>query len=318
MAETWHEPTGLPRRRFLKSAALAVTGLTVIGSGAGLGGTATAASAGSTAVDGLSMGGRSDRPLGVDDRTPLLAWRLEHGMQSAYQIRVASSPGLLPTPDLWDSGWVESSTSSGVAYGGKALKSRQRAAWQVQVRDADGKVSDWSSPSSWEAGLLDPEDWSPARWIAHASRSDADPLPIFARAFTLDGDRRVDHARLYLAGLGIYVATVNGHRISDAVLEPGNTNPQQSVEAGTYDVTALLATGRNTLGVQLGNGVTNVGSITNAAVGRTSVYRKYTSTVAKPTTLAAPAAPGDTTVRVADVSGYALCATHTIDTGDGG
>ncbi|MFE7711768.1 family 78 glycoside hydrolase catalytic domain [Streptomyces sp. NPDC057486] len=318
MAETWHEPTGLPRRRFLKSAALTVTGLTVIGAGAGLGGTATAASAGSTAVDGLSMGGRSDWPLGVDDRTPLLAWRLERGMQSAYRIRVASSPGLLPTPDLWDSGWVESSTSSGVVYGGKALKSRQRAAWQVRIRDADGRVSDWSSPSSWEAGLLDPEDWSPARWIAHASRSDADPLPVFARAFTLDGDRRVDHARLYLAGLGIYVATVNGHHISDAVLEPGNTNPQQSVEAGTYDVTALLATGRNTLGVQLGNGVTNVGSITNAAVGRTSVYRKYTSTIAKPTTLAAPAAPGDTTVRVANVSGFAVGATLNIDTGDGG
>lgn len=318
MAEMRNEPTGVPRRRFVKSTALGVTGLAVASSSAGLGSAAAAESAGATAVDGLSLAGRLDRPLGVDDPRPLLSWRLARGMQRAYRIRVASSPSLLPEPDLWDSGWVRSGDSTGVAYEGKALRSRQRAVWQVRVRDTGGRVSDWSAPSSWEAGLLDPADWSPARWIQHAARDDTDPLPVLARTFTTAEGRTVDHARLYVVGLGVYVATVNGRPVTDAVLVPGNSNPQQSVEVGTYDVTALLESGRNTVAVRLGNGISHVRPVTNDAVGRTSVYRKFTSTVPTPTTLAAPAAPGDTSVQVADVSGLAVGATLNVDTGDGG
>lgn len=316
MVEMRSEPTGMPRRRFLKSTAIGVTGLAVVGSRVGLGAEALASPGGSTTIDGLSMAGRFDRPLGVDDRSPLLAWRLERGRQSAYQIRVASSPHRLSSPDLWDTGWVRSSTSTGVAYTGKALRSRQRAVWQVRVRDADGRVSDWSAPSFWEAGLLDRKDWSPARWIQHPTRTDADPLPIFARTFTIGGN--VERARLYIVGLGIYVATVNGRPVTDAVLVPGNSNPQQSVEVGAYDVTALLERGTNTLGVRLGNGISNVRSVKNAAVGRTGVYRKFTSEVPAPTKLAVPAAPGDTSVTVADASGFGVGGTVNIDTGNNG
>ena len=75
-------------------------------------------------VDGLTIDGRTDNPLGVDDTTPDLGWRLSGGTQTAYEIRAASSAALLATPDLWATGKVTSSQSFGVLYAGTALTSR--------------------------------------------------------------------------------------------------------------------------------------------------------------------------------------------------
>lgn len=316
MRESTPDATGLSRRRFLKTTAGGAVGLAAAGSGVGLGGAAAATSPSSVAVSGLSVAGRSGAPLGMDVRTPLLAWELDRGSQRAYQVRAASSAESLSAPDLWDSGWVDSGDSTGVSYGGATLNSRQPVVWQVRVCDAEGGVSAWSAPSTWEVGLLERSDWSPASWIEHSERSNADPLPVFARAFTVG--QTVDQARLYVVGLGVYVATVNGRPVTDAVLCPGNSNPQQSVEVGTYDITTLLTGGDNTVGVQLGNGITNVVNITNPAAGRDDVYQKFESEIAAPTALAAPTAAGDESVKVADVEGFGVGATVNIDTGDGG
>ncbi|TDE11472.1 alpha-L-rhamnosidase [Jiangella asiatica] len=317
MTEVSHPADGLSRRRFLQVTAAGVTGLAAAGSTVGPMARAAAA-AEAVSVGSLSVAGRFDRLLGVDDPAPLLAWRLDRGTQVAYQIRAATNPDTLEAADLWDSGWVRSSNSAGVPYAGGELPARQAVVWQVRIRDADGEVSDWSAPSTWEVGLLASTDWGAAVWIQHPTRTDADPLPILARPFTVDAGRTVGQARLYVAGLGVYVATVNGREVTDAVLCPGNSNPQQSVEVGTYDITALLAPGENTLGIQLGNGITNVVEIENPAVGREDVYTKFQSEVAEPTTLAAPVSDGATTVSVAAVDGFAVGATVNIDTGAGG
>ncbi|WP_017975542.1 alpha-L-rhamnosidase [Actinopolyspora halophila] len=318
MTENSSGVDGVSRRHFLRATAAGAAGLAVSSTTVALGVEAAVAAAGRGSVGGLSVAGRFDQPLGVDDRTPLLAWRLERGTQHAYRIRAASSPAKLATPDLWDTGWVRSGTSTGVAYAGESLGARQSVVWQVRVTDAHGTVSEWSAPSRWELGLLDQSDWSPAVWIEHPDRDDADPLPVFARGFTVDDGRTVDRARLYLAGLGAYDATLNGRRVTDAVHLPGDSNPQQSVEVGTYDVTELLEDGPNVVGVRLGNGTFNVVEVTNPAVGRNEVYTKFSSAVAEPTTLAAATAVGATSIKVADVDGFDVGATVNIDTGGSG
>jgi alpha-L-rhamnosidase len=75
--------------------------------------------------------------------------------QSAYRIRVATSQADLETrAAVGQRQGCFLGDNVQIAYAGPALASRQRYWWQVQVWDADGKVSGWSAPASWEMGLL--------------------------------------------------------------------------------------------------------------------------------------------------------------------
>lgn len=112
-------------------------------------------------------------PLGLDTAAPRLAWRSPVARQTAYRIRVATSEAGLERAPLWDSGKVGSSDNVQIAYAGPALVSRQRYWWQVQVWDADGKVTGWSAPAWWETGLLAESDWQ-ANWISGPERRDHD------------------------------------------------------------------------------------------------------------------------------------------------
>ncbi|WP_329567958.1 family 78 glycoside hydrolase catalytic domain [Streptomyces sp. NBC_01361] len=80
-------------------------------------------------------------------------------------------------------------------------------------------------------------------------------LPLFAKDFTLP--KGVRRARLYMAGLGVYDASLNGRPVGDAVLEPANTDFADRVQYATYDVTRQLRGGANSLSVELGNGISN-------------------------------------------------------------
>ncbi|MEV0614264.1 family 78 glycoside hydrolase catalytic domain [Nonomuraea sp. NPDC050404] len=194
-------------------------------------------------------------PLGLETARPVLSWQLDGvAEQSAYHVRV---------PGLWDSGEVESADQR-VTYGGEPLTSRTAARWQVRVRDAEGRWSDWSREARFELGLLEATDWT-ASWITHPDWYDENndprvgeghPLPLLAGEFTAKG--AIAQARLYVAGLGVYVASVNGAPVTDAVLEPAYSDFTQRVVYAVHDVTALLREGGNALGLALGPGIAHV------------------------------------------------------------
>ncbi|WP_202231808.1 alpha-L-rhamnosidase [Actinacidiphila reveromycinica] len=81
-------------------------------------------------------------------------------------------------------------------------------------------------------------------------------LPLFAKDFSVEG--AVDRARLYISAAGIHAASVNGRAATSAVLEPPNTNALVEIPYATYDVTDLLHTGANTVGVEIGNGIWDI------------------------------------------------------------
>jgi alpha-L-rhamnosidase len=288
----------------------------------------------------LTVDGRADVPLGIDNTNPVLGWQIAEtrraaghpchrhrsraacpgDRQTAYQIRAAGSEADLKRGRLlWDSGRVASPVQTGIRYSGRALSSRQQVVWQVRVWDADRRPSDWSRASSWEMGLLRQDDWGQARWIEYPGRVENQAMPVFARQFTVDHRRHVREARLYLSGVGLHKPTINGRTLTDEVLAPGNSNYQLSSEYRTYDVTDGLRRGANTVGVQLGNGPAYVRrSVTNPAVGRTAPYSWWQSQLKGSGVLAADTPPGATVVKLDSVANYHVGGTINVDTGGGG
>lgn len=129
---------------------------------------AAAAPTAGVTVGALETNSTAD-PIGIPLGTPKLSWRLASDsrgtVQSAYQVRVASSEGGLSSPDVWDSGKVESDASVEVPYGGPDLEGATAYAWQVRVWDGEGQASDWSAPASFETALASVDDWDGAEWI---------------------------------------------------------------------------------------------------------------------------------------------------------
>jgi len=210
-------------------------------------------------------------PLGVDRKNPRLSWILEHSdrgeKQSAYQIIVSSSPENIAsnTGDVWDTGKVISSMQL-IVYNGPALESRKTYYWKVRWWDSKGDMSPFSDAATFEMGLISEDDWK-AKWIGRESYEyihiGSEDIP-FARSYTIPysalfrktfkAEKQIKRARVYVSGLGFYELYINGKRIGDKVLDPGQTDYKKRVLYSIYDVTDELNTGANAIGVMLGNG----------------------------------------------------------------
>ena len=62
----------------------------------------------------------------------------------------------------------------------------------------------------------------------------------------------ITSARLYATALGLYEMRINGARVGDHVLDPAFTDYMRRVLYSTYDVTDLVRSGENVVGVMLG------------------------------------------------------------------
>jgi alpha-L-rhamnosidase len=204
-------------------------------------------------------------PIGFYNNNPTFSWKLpvkeDIKTQSAYQIIVASAKDMLPNnPDLWDSGKLEGSQSTFIKYEGSVLQSRQNVFWQVRYWNQDGTVSEWSDMNTFELGLLNNSDWK-AKWTGLDTAKDSikgvrDFLmhrPQYLRKdFELSSE--VESARLYITAKGVFDVHINGKDVSDDVLPPGWTPYNKRIETLTYDVTNLIASGQNVIGVELASG----------------------------------------------------------------
>lgn len=199
-------------------------------------------------------------PIGIDVKRPRLSWQIqsdERGLtQVAYQIRVARSEAALSGKEVpvSDTGKVSSSDSIQIGYSGPDLRSGQRVYWQVKVWLSDGEVISSKDPAYWEMGFLQPSDWQ-ANWIEPDQIPDPSkpsPLPMLRRAFNVRGD--VLRARAYVTSRGLYDLQLNGKPASDRLFTPGWTSYNKRLQYQVYDVTDLLKTGENAVGVTLGDG----------------------------------------------------------------
>jgi alpha-L-rhamnosidase len=201
-----------------------------------------------------------ENPLGIDAVRPRLSWKLGSNKraqkQTACEILVASSEHALRLgqADLWDSGKVMSGDTVEIYYNGTPLTSRRQCFWKVRVWDQDGNVFE-SKIATWEMGLLQPSDWV-AKWIGRTTNVDAPTAPLLRQNFVLDS--KIRQARAYVCGLGYFELYLNGKRVGDHLLDPGYTRYDRRALYVTHDVTDLLKSGENAVGVVLGNGWFNV------------------------------------------------------------
>ena len=204
-------------------------------------------------------------PLGIDIASPKLSWKLtaeeRKACQSAYEIEVASSLKKLKDgkADVWKSGEVKSDENIHIRYAGATLQPFTRYYWRVRAWDGNGKVGAWSQPAWFETAMLKQSDWK-AKWIGDARKQftrdedfyQEDPMPLFRREFKTV--KKVADARLYICGLGYYEVYINGEKVGDNLLDPGWTAHRKEAHYVTYDITDCLKSGKNAIGVMLGNG----------------------------------------------------------------
>lgn len=184
-------------------------------------------------------------------------------MQQNYRIIVATTNENAEKNigDLWDSGVVPSNQMLYIPYAGKELKSRDKAFWKVitTITAKGGKKAKLASEvKSFEISLLNQEDWQ-AKWIGHEFDDDVlvGKTRLAARylrkEFALKSE--VSEARLYVSGMGVYSAYLNGQEIApDELLKPTLSWYSKRVYFNTYDVTEMLQQGDNAVGIILEGG----------------------------------------------------------------
>ena len=113
----------------------------------------------------------------------------------------------------------------------------------------------WSEAMTVELGLLQPSDWT-AQWIGPDEPVVPAPgeRPGYALHTTFTLDAAPDRARTYATAHGIYELFLNGQRVGDQQLTPGSTSYHTTLQVQTYDVTALLHPGSNTIRAVLTDG----------------------------------------------------------------
>ena len=128
------------------------------------------------------------------------------------------------------------------------LKLQPRTRYYVRV-EVTGDAGDSALAESWfETGKMG-EPFI-ARWVGTQPEDRFHPL--FFRDFSLKA--APVSARLYVTGLGLYEAGLNGEKVGNELLAPFCNDYNEGVQVQTYDVTALLHTGENRLEILCGNG----------------------------------------------------------------
>ncbi len=218
-------------------------------------------------------------PVGILPENVVFSWEIISGdynvRQTDYHILVSSSKSLLEkeSGDIWDTKKVNGNNLN-LKFTGSSLKPDTEYWWKVKIWNNKGKESEWSKPARFITGLWEPGQWKGARWIGleqmpdslrfvpglHESQKKLFPgfankrtiVPLIRKEFKIN--RKISKAILNICGLGHYELYINGKKPENRFLAPGWTDYDKTCQYNTYDLTGILNTGINTIGVIVGNG----------------------------------------------------------------
>ena len=128
------------------------------------------------------------------------------------------------------------------------LSLQPRTRYYVRV-ELSGDAGDSARAETWfETGKMG--EAMDARWIS--TQPEDRFHPVFFRCFPLPATPV--SARLYVTGLGLYEAALNGEKVGCELLAPFCNDYNEAVQVQSYDVTGLLHEGENRLEILCGNG----------------------------------------------------------------
>lgn len=184
-----------------------------------------------------------ENPLGYRLNHVDFSWRAD-GMPEehveAWRITVQQE-----NEEAIDTGWTDLDPLGTPAE--MELRPRTCYRWRVAARLTDGTVAE-SEENRFETGKMN-EPWQ-GKWITAINREEP-RHPVFRRRFALR--KKVIRARLYICGLGLYEARINGRAVADEHLTPYCNSYDRWLQVQTFDVTDLLEK-ENEIAVMLGNG----------------------------------------------------------------
>ncbi len=187
-----------------------------------------------------------ENPVGFRMESTVFSWKVdgaEGKRQRSARLLVATDPDFREL--VLDTG-VDTSLDSVACDANFVKMPRTRYFWKVSVTSDAGEQAE-SETAFFETGK-ESEPWQ-AKWIS--CESDEARHPIFTKKIKPNGEIR--SARLYICGLGLYEAFLDGKRIGDEFLAPGCNDYDRWLQYQTYDVTGLLSDGAE-LAVLMGNG----------------------------------------------------------------
>ncbi len=189
-----------------------------------------------------------ENPIGYAVSPLSFSWKVEEakGKNTALaQVKIAADKDMQNI--LWDS-TLREDIDSACLMPDFVPAERTRYYWQVLVKDDAGEQA-----ISETAYFETPPASLKGKWIT--APFDKNIHGIYKKTWEIKAEsRKVKSARLYITGLGVYEAYVNGKKAGEEYLAPFYNDYNNWIQFQSYDVTDLLTTGTNELGVMLGNG----------------------------------------------------------------
>ena len=195
-------------------------------------------------------------PIGIDAVHPRFTWMMEDKRQGAkqiaYEVQVDTDSLALKkgVGKSWTTGRVDSSSQL-LPYYGQPLKPFTRYFWTVYVWDKNNKRSMPAPVASFETGMMGEHNWK-GSWISDSRDITQKSAPYFRKQF--NNSKKIKSARAYIAVAGLYELYINGERVGNHRLDPAFTRFDRSILYVTHDVTTLVKSGANAIGILLGNG----------------------------------------------------------------
>lgn len=186
-----------------------------------------------------------ENPLGYYLEQPELSWIVSEAKgKTCTGVRIQVSQDQTFEKVIYDSGRMEKADSLGFPLP-VPVEEGGRYYWRVEAWDDAGDHG-ISETACFELAV----SMHTGKWIKAPFSQKIHPL--FEKKLVLrEGLKK---ARLYITGLGLYEAYINGEKVGDEYLTPFYNDYNLWIQYQTYDVTASLHEGKNALGVMLGAG----------------------------------------------------------------